>query len=106
MSFAQRLRPGRAGMSRRVPALADLHGPEQGVLTLPRHLARPGLREFDISQDGARRSLYGIVLTQGRRNDMARLVNPRLLRDDWPELRGSLDRKIRRKCERRLKLRG
>jgi len=45
------------------------------------------------------------VLTQGRRNDLARFVNPRLLRQDWPLLRSSLDPKLRRWCERRLPLR-
>ena len=90
-------------MTRRLPAsLDDLHGPERGVVMLPRHLCPPGLREFDVTDDACRRSLYGIVLTQGRRNDMARLVNARLLRQDWPMLRGSLDPKIRRGCERWL----
>jgi len=44
------------------------------------------------------------VLTQGRRNDMARFVNARLLRADWPLLRISLDPKVRKSCERRLRL--
>ncbi len=73
---------------------------------MPSHLARPGLREFDITDDWGRRSLYGILLTQGRRNDLARFVNARLLRLDWPVLCGSLDPKIRRGCERRLHLGG
>ena len=107
MSLSSFLLPGRTGTSRRPPAsLDDLHGPEQGVLVLPRHLSRPGLREFDVSDGRLRRSLYGIVLTQGRRNDMARFVNARLLRQDWPVLRDSLDPRTRRRCERRLKLRG
>jgi hypothetical protein len=64
------------------------------------------MREFDVTDDRLRRSLYGIVLTQGRRNDLARFVNPRLLTQDWPLLRSSLDPKLRRWCERRLALRG
>jgi hypothetical protein len=36
---------------------------------------------------------------------MARFVNARLLRQDWPVLRSSLDPKVRRCCERRLALR-
>jgi hypothetical protein len=105
MSLTDLLLPGRAGLAGRLPAsLEDLHGPERGVIVLPRHLSRPGLREFDLSDDRLRRSLYGIVLTQGRRNDMARFVNARLLRSDWPLLRACLDPKIRRGCERRLKL--
>jgi hypothetical protein len=107
MSLTDLLRPGRVGLAGRLPAtLDDLHGPEQGVVVLPRHLSPPGLREFDVSDGRVRRSLYGIVLTQGRRNDMARFVNARLLREDWPQLRDLLDPKIRRGCERRLKLGG
>jgi len=106
MSLTDRLRPRWSGRAARLPgSLDELHGPEQGVVVLPRHLAWPGLREFDLSDDRLRRSLYGIVLTQGRRNDMARFVNARLLRADWPLLRISLDRKVRKSCERRLRLR-
>lgn len=107
MSLTDLLLPGRSGRARRLPAsLADLHGPEQGVVVLPRHLAWPGLREFDLSDDRLRRGLYGLVLTQGRRNDMARFVNARLLQEDWPLLRMSLDPKLRKSCERRLHLGG
>ena len=105
MSLTDRLLPGRSGRAGRLPAsLDELHGPEEGVIVLPRHLAWPGLREFDLSDDRLRRSLYGIVLAQGRRNDMARFVNARLLRADWPLLRISLDPKVRKSCERRLRL--
>jgi hypothetical protein len=50
--------------------------------------------------------MYGVVLTQGRRNDVARFLNARLLIEDWPVIRGSLDPKLRRWCERRFALRG
>jgi len=73
---------------------------------LPRHLSWPGMREFDVSDDRLRRSMYGVVLTQGRRNDVARFLNARLLIEDWPVIRGSLDPKLRRWCERRFALRG
>jgi hypothetical protein len=90
--------------ARRLPASPDeLRGPERGVVVLPRHLCPPGLREFDVKDPGDRRNLYGIVLTRGQRNDMARFVNARLLREDWPALSGSLDPKIRRGCARWLK---
>jgi len=104
MPLTDLLRRGQGGaVTRRLPeSLDDLHGPEQGVVVLPRHLCPPGLREFDVADDWHRRSLYGIVLTQGRRNDMARFVNARLLRQDWPVLCDSLDPKIRRGCERWL----
>ena len=76
MSLTDLLLLGRSGLAGRLPtSLDELHGPEQGVIVLPRHLAWPGMREFDLSDDRLRRSLYGIVLTQGRRNDMARFVN-------------------------------
>ena len=71
---------------------------------LPRHLSWPGMREFDVSDDSTRRSMYGIVLSQGRRNDVARFLNPRLLREDWPLIRAALDPKLRRWCERRFAL--
>src|ERR1700751_5190167 len=60
MSITALLR-GRAGLAGRLPArLEDLHGPERGVIVLPRHLAWPGMREFDVTDDRLRRSLYGI----------------------------------------------
>ena len=106
MPLADLLRrvPPAGGVARRLPASPDdLRGPERGVVVLPRHMCPPGLREFDVTDDGDRRNLYGIVLTRGQRNDMTRLVNARLLREDWPELSGSLDPKIRRGCARWLK---
>src|SRR5215467_10076776 len=93
------LRAPRA-LARRLPASPDdLHGPEQGVVVLPRHLSPPGLREFDVTDDWHRRSLYGIVLTQGSRNDIARFVNARLLLALCAVLRVSHHAKIRRVCE-------
>ena len=98
---------GRGEIARRLPhKLEELHGPVQGVIVLPRHLSWPGMREFDVSDDRTRRSMYGIVLSQGRRNDVARFLNPRLLREDWPVIRASLDPKLRRWCERRFSLLG
>ena len=99
MPLADLLRrvPQAGSLGRRLPVSPDdLRGPERGVVVLPRHLCPPGLREFDVTDDDRRRSLYGIVLTRGRRNDMARFVNAGLLRQDWPVLSGSLDPKIRR----------
>src|SRR5579875_1598128 len=86
---------GRPGLAGRLPS---------GPVVLPSHLSWPGMREFDVSDDPARRSMYGIVLTQGRRNDVARLLNARLLREDWPVLRATLDPRLRRWCERRFAL--
>ncbi len=106
MSLADLL-TGRSGLAGRLPQrLDELRGPVKGTIVLPRHLAWPGMREFDLSDDRIRRSMYGIVLTQGRRNEVARFLNPGLLREDWPLIRTSLDPKLRRWCERRFALRG
>lgn len=97
----------RSGPAGRLPQrLEELHGPVRGVIVLPRHLSWPGMREFDVSDDRVRRSMYGIVLTQGRRSEVARFLNARLLREDWPLIRASLDPKVRRWCERRFALPG
>jgi hypothetical protein len=106
MSFADWL-AGRSSHAARLPDQIDeLRGPTSGVIVLPRHLSFPGLRECDITDDASRRSMYGVVLTQGRRNDVARFLNPQLLADDWPLIREALDPKLRGTCERRFHLGG
>jgi hypothetical protein len=96
---------GRTALGRRLPErIEQLRGPAQGVIMLPRHLSWPGLRECDVTDDSIRRSMYGIVLTQGQRNDIARFLNPQLLRADWPHIRDALDPKLRAYCERRFAL--
>jgi hypothetical protein len=106
MSLA-RLIARRIGHGGRLPErLADLRGPARGVIVLPRHLSWPGMREFDVTDADTRRSMYGIVLTQGQRNDVKRFLNPALLRQDWPLIRVSLDPRRRRWCERRFGLDG
>ena len=106
MSFADWL-AGRQSHAVRLPQrLEDLRGPSRGVIVLPRHLAFPGMRECDVTDEADRRSMYGIVLTQGQRNDVARFLNPELLRQDWPLLAGLLDPKLRWTCERRFGLGG
>jgi hypothetical protein len=85
--------------------LEDLHGPWQGVVVLPIHLTWGGVREFDVASQQPRLQLYGIVLSQGRPGDMARLLNAQRLTEDWPQLRVLVSRKVRRTCERKLGLR-
>src|ERR1700733_14986245 len=105
MSLAELL-SGRVGLAGRLPQqLDDLRGPSKGAVVLPRPLSWPGMREFDVTDDTIRRSMYGILLTQGRRNEVARFLNARLLMEDWPLIRASLVRKLRRWCERRFALR-
>ena len=84
--------------------LDDLHGPWQGVVVLPVHLTWHGLREFDVAREQARLLLYSIVISQGRRNDVARFLNGERLREDWPELGQLLSNRMRRACERKLGL--
>jgi hypothetical protein len=104
MSLADWL-SGRRAHGRRLPERMDeLRGPAKGVIMLPRHLSWPGMRECDVTDDVTRRNMYGIVLTQGQRNDIARFLNPELLRADWPQLRNVLDPRLRDYCERRFAL--
>jgi hypothetical protein len=104
MSLADLL-PGRLGPAGRIPGrIADLHGPLSGIIMLPRNLAWPGMRECDVSDGGKRRTMYAMVLTRGKRNDIARLVNPALLEQDWPLIASSLRQRLRRRCERQLGL--
>jgi hypothetical protein len=97
-----------AGLSRQADQLPDrlddLHGPWQGTVVLPVHMTWHGLREFDVGKEKPRLLLYSIVISQGRRNDLARFVNPRRLSDDWPQLRLLVSSKMRRACERKLGL--
>jgi hypothetical protein len=104
MSLADLL-AGRAGHAGRLPdRLEDLRGPARGVIVLPRHLSWPGMRECDVTDDATRRSMYGIVLTQGQRNDVKRFLNPALLGQDWPLIAPALEPRLRRLCERRFDL--
>lgn len=67
---------------------------------LPMHLSWPGMRECDVSDDATRRSMYGMLLSQGKRNDIVRFINADLLAADWPLIADSLEPKLRRLCER------
>lgn len=73
---------------------------------LPMHLSWPGMRECDVSDEATRRNMYGMLLSQGKRNDIARFVNADLLAADWPLIAGSLEPKLRRLCERVFALGG
>ncbi|HET7016356.1 MAG TPA: hypothetical protein VFI65_20715 [Streptosporangiaceae bacterium] len=95
--------PGRFGSASRLPAqISELRGPARGVVMLPMHLSWPGMRECDVSEDRTRRSMYGMLLSQGKRNDIVRFVNAELLESDWPEIADSLDPKLRRLCEKQF----
>ena len=99
------LRTGITGHARRLPdRLDELHGPWQGTVVLPVHLTWHQFREFDVARRKARLLLYSIVISQGRRNDVARFLNAERLREDWPELGLLLSSRMRRACERKLGL--
>ena len=99
------LRTGLTGHARRLPdRLDDLHGPWQGTVVLPVHLTWHQLREFDVARQRPRLLLYSIVISQGRRNDVARFLNAQRLREDWPQLRLLVSSRMRRACERKLGL--
>ena len=99
------LRSGITTPARRLPGrLEDLHGPWQGTVVLPVHLSWHQFREFDVARQKARLLLYSIVISQGRRNDMARFLNAERLREDWPELRQLVSSRMRRACERKYGL--
>jgi hypothetical protein len=104
MPIADLLRD-RFGPSGRLPDQIDeLKGPVRGVVMVPMHLSWPGMRECDVSDDATRRSMYGMLLSQGKRNDIVRFVNAALLVADWPLIADSLDPKLRRLCERQFAL--
>jgi hypothetical protein len=68
--------PRRLAAGGRLPKrIEDLKGPVKGVILLPRNLSLPGMRECDVGDDRGRRSLYGMLLAQGQRNDIARFIN-------------------------------
>jgi hypothetical protein len=94
-----------AGPARQLPdRLEDLHGPWQGVVVLPVHLTWHELREFDVARQKPRLLLYSIVISQGRRNDVARFLTAQRLREDWPQLRPLVSARMRRALERKLGL--
>ena len=95
--------PGRLGPAGRLPAqISELRGPARGVVMLPMHLSWPGMRECDVSDDPTRRSMYGMLLSQGKRNDIVRFVNAELLEADWAQIADSLEPKLRRLCEKQF----
>jgi len=104
MSLADLL-PARLRSAGRLPGeLHDLRGPAGGVIMLPRNLSWPGMRECDVADEASRRAMYAILLTQGNRHDIRRLVNADLLSRDWPLIRDAISPRVARWCERRLGL--
>src|SRR5262249_4660161 len=68
-------------------SLDDLRGPVHGVLELPHELAWSGRNRFDLADAYDRGAAYKIILEEGRPEHFRRLLNARLLRRHWPDIR-------------------
>lgn len=81
---------------RRLPeSLEELHGPFQGVVELPLHMAWSGMTSYDMSKPRQRMGLYRTVLHEGLRDDLPRYLNQDLLLQLWPVLRALVGRTVR-----------
>ncbi|MEU2896920.1 hypothetical protein ACWC4E_09045 [Streptomyces sp. NPDC001273] len=70
----------RARYASRLPkGLDELTGPAHGQVELPLHVARSGLRAYDLDRPRQRMSLYRTVLAEGRRQDLLAFLNRDLL---------------------------
>jgi hypothetical protein len=86
----------REKFQRRLPvSLDNLHGPAQGVVELPLHIAWSGMTSYDLSKPRQRRGLYRTVLHEGLRKELPRYLNQDLLLHLWPVLRTLVGRAVR-----------
>ncbi|MDU0300837.1 transcriptional regulator [Streptomyces sp. PAL114] len=75
--------------------LSELVGPQHGTVTLPLHLARPGLTTFDLDQPRLWMNYCRIVLTEGAQDDLVQFLSRDLLVSLWPTLRTLVSRDVR-----------
>ncbi|MEV6759622.1 hypothetical protein AB0N16_03020 [Streptomyces sp. NPDC051105] len=81
---------------RRLPkSLNELHGPTQGIVELPLHMAWSGMTSYDLSKPRQRMGLYRTVLHEGLHDDLPRYLNQNLLLQLWPVLRTLVGRTVR-----------
>ncbi len=71
---------------------------------LPMHLSWPGMRECDVTDEPTRRSMYGMLLSQGTRNDIVRFVNAGAAGPGLAAIAVSLEPRLRRSCEKQFAL--
>ncbi len=89
-----------ATVERRLPEnLADLCGPNSGVVSLPLHLVWSGIAEFNLDDRNLLLSFYRTLINVGQRGDMARYLNRELLQQEWPTLRMLVARPLREAWE-------
>ncbi|MER5842616.1 hypothetical protein ABT099_20345 [Streptomyces prasinus] len=81
---------------RRLPeSLDELHGPTQGIVELPLHMAWSGMTSYDLDKPRQRMGLYRTVLHEGLHDDLPRYLNQDLLLQLWPVLRTLVGRTVR-----------
>ncbi|MBK3623735.1 hypothetical protein JHN59_02540 [Streptomyces sp. MBT49] len=81
---------------RRLPeSLDELHGPTQGIVELPLHMAWSGMTSYDMGNPRQRMGLYRTVLHEGLRDDLPRYLAEDLLLQLWPVLRTLVGRTVR-----------
>ena len=67
--------------------LAALHGPTEGVVTLPHHLDWSSHAEYDLARPGRLASMYKAVLTEASTvDDLHAWLDAALLTRLWPTL--------------------
>ncbi|MBX9393598.1 hypothetical protein K4749_08315 [Streptomyces sp. TRM72054] len=76
-------------------SLDELHGPTQGIVELPLHMAWSGMTSYDLSKPRQRMGLYRTVLHEGLRDDLPRYLNRDLFLQLWPVLRTLVGRTVR-----------
>jgi hypothetical protein len=76
-------------------SLDELHGPTQGIVELPLHMAWSGMTVYDLSKPRQRMGLYRTVLHEGLRDDLPRYLNQDMLLQLWPVLRTLVGRTVR-----------
>ncbi|SCF98970.1 hypothetical protein GA0115254_131595 [Streptomyces sp. Ncost-T10-10d] len=94
-AVAEDLAPYREKFRRHLPqSLDELHGPTQGVVELPLHMAWSGLTSYDMSKPRQRMGLYRTVLHEGLRGDLPHYLNRDPLLQMWPVLRTLVGRTV------------
>ena len=87
MTTATKLPSWYEGLEESLPAsLSDFHGPYDGEVDLPVHVAWSGNTHFDLSRDSSRYAMYHIVIVQAVGDDVARYLHPTHLLNDWDKI--------------------